>query len=204
MEDTSVKKVTITGAAAGSLTPTGFEQATQGGASESKGKTRKRKEKIQVTANLVGAGTSPGPLIQLASTSAPGDELKAVGVASDLTVQGAQVGTISPAVGGSEPRVVLSKTKKKSKIILAAKPVVKQKDAPAKKKTIKKVKMSLKGLTRKLKKAHTIRSHATGTNIEEIKKNLVKMGLVKPDTTAPDDVLRQIYLDVETMKKRAL
>ena len=30
------------------------------------------------------------------------------------------------------------------------------------------------------------------------------MELVKPGTTAPEDVLRQIYSDVETMKKRAL
>ena len=30
------------------------------------------------------------------------------------------------------------------------------------------------------------------------------MDLVKADTKAPDNVLRQIYSDVETMKKRAL
>jgi len=208
MEDTSVKRVIITSSAAGSLTPTGFEEAAEN-VSSNRQKTRKnRKEKLQVTATLIGAGTSPGTLVQLASTHVPGEELKAVGLASDLTEQGAKVGTIAPSIGGStepvvEPRVVLSKTKKKSKIILAAKSAVKHKEMH-KKKTIKKVKMSLKGLTRKLKKAHTIRNEATETNIEEIKKKLIKMGLVKANTTAPDHVLRQIYLDVETMKKRAL
>jgi len=205
MEDSSIKKVSITTSAAGSLTPTGFEEATGGAATSKQNSRKNRKEKLQVKATLVGAGTSPGTLIQLASTHAPGDEIRATGITSDLTEQGAPVGAISPSVGGQvEPRVVLSKTKKKSKVILAAKPVIKQKETPAKRKTIKKVKMSLKGLTRKLKKAHTIRSAATDKSIDEIKKKLIKMQLVKPDTTAPDNVLRQIYLDVETMKKRAL
>ena len=40
--------------------------------------------------------------------------------------------------------------------------------------------------------------------LAEIKATLVKMDLVKKDTKAPEDVLRRIYSDVETMKKRAL
>ena len=69
---------------------------------------------------------------------------------------------------------------------------------------MKKVKMSTKNLTRKLKRANKIRKSATDKSIEDVKKELIKMGLVKENTTAPEDVLRQIYSDVETMKKRAL
>lgn len=217
MDDTTVKKVMITGSAAGSLTPAGFEEAAKE-SSKTKQKSRKR-EKLHVKATMMGAGTHPGTLVQLASTHVPGDDSRAVGVTSDLTEQGAKVGAIAPSVGGGtsvsvgdstsesknpEPKIVLSKTRKKSKIILAAKPTIKHKENPTKRKTIKKVKMSIKGLTRKMKKAHTIRNDATGKSIEEIKKKLIQMQLVKPDTTAPEDVLRQIYLDVETMKKRAL
>jgi len=106
----------------------------------------------------------------------------------------------------AEPKVVLSKTKKKSKVLFTApKPSSKPADpVAAKKRTMKKVKMNTKNLTRRLKKANKIRKSATDKSIEDVKKELIKMKLVKPNTTAPEDVLRQIYSDVETMKKRAL
>jgi hypothetical protein len=141
---------------------------------------------------------------------------------SDLTKMGAAIGEISPsaataataatvatvATGGAKPepkpapKIIISKTKKRSKVLFTApKPV---EPPPAKKKTMKKVKMSMKNLTRRLKKANKIRKTATAKSIDEIKKDLIKMELVKPATKAPEDVLRQIYSDVEVMKKRAL
>jgi len=206
MEDTTTKRISITGGAANGLTPEGFEGAMEGGRKGSK--SRKNPKRIfQVTRE--GGGTSPGTLVQLASTHVPGTVPSiAVGNPSDLTASGAPIGTIAPsAVGGKlPPKIILSKTKKRGKVLLAApKPIAKVTDAPiVRRKTIKKVNMSLKGLTRKMKKASKIRLSATDKTIGDIKKELVKMELVKADTKAPEAVLRQIYLDVETMKKRAL
>ena len=207
MADENVKKITITGSAADSLKPETYDEATGGGPMK-RGKSRKAQ---RVKANLMDAGgTSPGTMVQLASTRAPGAEVVAVGASSVLTESGAPVGTISPSAtsGGAkpEPKVVISKTRKKSKVLFTApKPASKPvEDAVAKKKTMKKVKMSTKNLTRKLKRANKIRKSATDKSIEDVKKELIKMGLVKANTTAPEDVLRQIYSDVETMKKRAL
>jgi len=222
MADENIKKVTITGAAADSLSPASFEEAT--GDKSKRGKSRKNP---RIKANRMDAGgTSPGTLVQLASTRAPGHEVSAVGAASVLTESGAPIGAISPSSmsGGTrgdkplepkssepklpavEPKVVLSKTKKKSKVLFTApKPSSKPAESvAAKKKTMKKVKMNTKNLTRRLKKANKIRKSATDKSIEDVKKELIKMELVKPNTTAPEDVLRQIYSDVETMKKRAL
>ena len=209
MEDTTTKRVSITGGAANGLTPEGFEGAMEGG--RKGGKSRKNPKKVfQVTRE--GGGTSPGTLVQLASTSVPGTvQSIAVGNPSVLTASGAPVGLVAPSIGGAEepkktPKIILSKTKKKGKVLLAApKPVAKVTDVPTvRRKTIKKVNMSLKGLTRKMKKANKIRRSATDKTIGDIKGELVKMELVKADTKAPEAVLRQIYLDVETMKKRAL
>jgi len=207
MEDTTTKKILITGSAANGLTPEGFEEAAEGGSHSRKGVKSRSQKKFKVTATRDGGGTSPGTLIQLASTSAPGAAVAASGLPSDLTLAGAAIGKIAPSIvgGTAEPKIVLSKTKKKSKIRLTApKPVVKAAEVHPRRKTMKKVNMSLKGLTRKMKKASKIRRSATEKSIGDIKKELISMDLVKADTKAPDNVLRQIYSDVEMMKKRAL
>jgi hypothetical protein len=202
MEDSSIKKVTITSSAAGSLNPASYEEGVGGG---SKRRTRKQHRKVLVERDeMDGGGTSPGTLVQLSASSVPGVPSAPVsGMPSDLTKLGAAIGEISPAGGARpEPKVIISKTKKRSKVLFTApKPV---EPPPAKKKTMKKVKMSMKNLTRRLKKANKIRKTATAKSIDDIKKDLIKMELVKPATKAPEDVLRQIYSDVEVMKKRAL
>ena len=94
MADENVKKVTITGSAADSLKPETYDEATGGGPMK-RGKSRKAQ---RVKANLMDAGgTSPGTMVQLASTRAPGAEVVAVGASSVLTESGAPVGTISPS-----------------------------------------------------------------------------------------------------------
>ena len=204
MEDSSIKKVTITSSAAGSLNPASHEEGVGGGG---KRRSRKQQRKVLVERDeMDGGGTSPGTLVQLSASSVPGVPSAPVsGMPSDLTKLGAAIGEISPAATGGakpEPKVIISKTRKRSKILFTApKPV---EPPPAKKRTMKKVKMSMKNLTRRLKKANKIRKTATAKSIDDIKKDLIKMELVKPATKAPEDVLRQIYSDVEVMKKRAL
>jgi len=158
---------------------------------------------------------SPGTLDQLVSTRVPGsDSSQAVGASSKMTEGAAAIGVKSPAaIGGAaapvavaeEPKVHLAKTQKKSKVVLApSKKSRKIKVGGANKKPVKLVKMNLSGFTRKLKKASGIHKSAKEKTIDDIKATLVKMELVNKDTKAPEDVLRQIYSDVETMKKRAL
>lgn len=151
---------------------------------------------------------SPGTLDQLVSSRVPGtDSSQAVGASSKMTADAATVGTISPSVMGgakteTEPKVHLAKSQKKRKVVLAL--TKKKKTDEMKKKPAKLLKMNLTGFTRKLKKASGIQKSAKAKTLDEIKGVLVKMELVNKDTKAPEDVLRQIYSDVETMKKRAL
>jgi len=216
--DPSVKTVQISNDAAESLSPRAYEESgpMKGGA-----KSRKvnRNRKIMVTReseNSAGGGVSPGTLDQLVSSRVPGSNSShAVGLASKFTEGVAAVGVKSPAaVGGAEadvavteePKVHLAKTQKRGKVVLAPSKKsrkVKVISAGAKK-PVKLVKMNLSGFTRKLKKASGIHKSAKEKTMDEIKAILVKMELVNKDTKAPEDVLRQIYSDVETMKKRAL
>ena len=213
MADPNIKTVKIFNK--GPEEPDAIESLSQEGGAK-KRSTRKKKYIIKsVTVQKEGGGsTSPGTAEQLASTRVPGsDNTKAVGAVSGLTQSGATVGTIAPASssGGSSSapssapsiagaRVVLAKSRKKSSVILAGpKPAAK-----AHKKTAKKVHVNLKGLTRKVHKAKTIESKATETSLADVKDTLVKAGLIKAETKAPENVIRQIYSDLMVLKKRAL
>ena len=180
-----------------------------------------------VTSAPVGGGaTSPGTLVQLTASHVPGSSsAHAVGAVAPLTNSAAPVGRVAPAAvadpvapvakGGAapstqQPRVILAKSKKKSKVLLAAPKHGKTVDLsganPAKKrsKTAKKVQVSLKGLTKKMSKAKKIHHKVSKNSLEDVKKELVAAGLIKADSKAPEDILRQMYTDFMVLKKRAL
>ncbi len=203
----TTKTVSISNEAAKSLSPTNYEEVKPDGGG---GKTR-RKQPKKYTIVREGGAMSPGTVDQLVSTRVPGtDSSHAVGFSSKMTEEGAPIGTIAPAAaaatgGSKEPKVHLAKTHKKAKVVLAPSAQTKKKGkTEAKKKSVKMLKMNLTGFTRKLKKASGIHKSAKEKTLKEIKEILIKMELVNKDTKAPEDVLRQIYSDVETMKKRAL
>jgi hypothetical protein len=229
LNDPNVKKVTITSEAAQSLSPKVYEEMAGG----EKAKTRKRKsskkvftggdelivnklekEKEKENEKVGGGGTSPGTLDQLASSHVPGsNSSKAVGIASRFTADSAPVGKIAPSSGseltggGAKVKVVLSKTHKKSKVILGpakAKTSINANSQSKYKKTVKKLNVSLTGLTRKLHKAKRIHSGVRKQSIEEVKKALEKAGLIKDDSKAPEDILRRMYSDYMVLKNRAL
>lgn len=207
--DSSTKTVKITAGAAESLSPSNYEEAV---APEQKGgRTRKNargnSHNRRVNVQKEGGAMSPGTLDQLVSSRAPGttDSSQAVGASSKMTEEAAPIGKVAPTTptgGAKEPKVHLTKTQKKSKVVLA--PSMKKTKAETKKKVAKMLKMNLSGFTRRLKKASGIHKSAKEKTIDEIKQTLIKMELITKDTKAPEDVLRQIYSDVETMKKRAL
>jgi hypothetical protein len=163
--NSNIKQVKVTGAAAESLSPASYD--IQGGGKKSK--TRKGQKKIVITTKDGGGSTSPGTMVQLASTHVSGgtSSADAAGKSSDFTDAGAAVGRTAPAAsadpapppvpvakGGAHDaqRVVLTKSRKKSKVVLGApaKSKATPTAAPKKHKTAKKVHVSLSGLGKKL------------------------------------------------------
>lgn len=212
-DDPNTKKIQITGNAAAALEPAHYE--TLEGGKRSGNKSRKQKMG-RVTATKDGGGsTSPGTMVQLASTHVPGPPVHVTGVASNLSMKGASAcGTLdkisAPAtIGGAKPlapapaeqKVVLKP--KTSKVVLGAK-TLKKMAHTKRRKTIKKVHVSLHGLSSKLDRAKTIRKKASNHTLEEVKRDLTKAGLIKADTKAPEDILRSMYADFMLLKKRAI
>jgi hypothetical protein len=119
----------------------------------------------------------------------------------------------SVLLGGAKKKipvkVVLEKTKKaKEKVVLAAaKPKILKDPGFAKKKTLKsarRIRVSLDGLSRRIHRAKTIKKETEKTPLEEIKRRLQQAGLIKKDSKAPEAILRQMYIDFEQLKQRAL
>jgi hypothetical protein len=144
-------------------------------------------------------------LVQLESSRVPGippkEAPEPVGVNAPLTSAGA------PLQGAGKKdvpmKVVLAAAKKKKGVILAAaKPKHEAKTKKVSK--TKKVRVTISNLGKKIHKAKEIRKVATDTSIEEIKKALQKAALIKPESKAPDAMLRQLYADFMMLKGRAL
>jgi hypothetical protein len=68
----------------------------------------------------------------------------------------------------------------------------------------RKIKVSMKTLRKKIHRAKTLRTAAEKATVEEIKKELLKAGILKGDSKAPEGILRQMYADFLTLKARAL
>jgi hypothetical protein len=201
MDETTIKKITITGAAADSMSPTSYS-----GGDTPRKKTQKRKKLViepPVVQKIVemppdvkkGAGMSPGTLDQLVSTSVSGPANRPPYL---LIQQPVRIG------GAPEQRVVLAKSEKAGKVILGAPPAKKQVEHKSKNKTAKRVKVSIGGMNIRLKRAKTIKNKTKAHTLDEIKAELVKASLIKADSKAPEDVLRHMYNDYMVLKKRAL
>jgi len=192
MSDPNIKQITLV---SGSGNSSGSDQLG--------GKRRRtaKKKKFELDG---GGGTSPGTITQLSASHVPGTEtnpVEPVGVNSNLT----KVAAPLQVAGKPEPtKVVLAAAKKKSKVVLAAAKPVAAPVKTRKNKTARKVRMSMVGLSRKIKVARTIKEKAKADTIDDIKKALVKATLIKADSKAPEQMLRQMYADYMMLKKRAL
>jgi hypothetical protein len=196
MSDPNIKQIKIVGAGAESLDGGTRKKGIRG--------SRSKTQKLKV--GMEGAGsTSPGTLVQLTASHIPGESSAPapVGVDSKLTESGAPL-QIAAAQGGAKAdvKVVLEAAKKKKgKLILAAaRPPVKTRKILK----TKKVRVTISNLGKKIKRAKDIRKAATESSLEHIKKELSKAGLIKADSKAPEEILRQMYADFETLKGRAL
>jgi hypothetical protein len=103
---------------------------------------------------------------------------------------------IPPALrGGAKTKVVLEPPKKTAAKLVASK---------SKTRKAKKIRVSLTGLGKRITRHKKIQKEARSHSIEEIKKILVAAKLIKPESKAPESILRQIYADYQTLKNKAL
>jgi hypothetical protein len=206
----SLKNIKVTGSAADEYTSSG-------------GKRKSRKQKA-------GGSTSPGTLLQLASTRVPGLEdpkplvepsigapvsgggagVAGVAGAGVAGVAGAGGAGVAAAEAPAPPAKVVLTKKRKSKVILAppkkggaTAPLVSG-SARQKTRKVKRIHISLPGLSKKINRANKIKGDTKTMDIAEVKKALLKVGLVKETTKAPEGILRQMYSDYMTLKNKAL
>ena len=107
-----------------------------------------------------------------------------------------QQANIPPALrGGAKTKVVLEPPKKTAAKLVASK---------SKTRKAKKIRVSLTGLGKRITRHKKIQKEARSHSIEEIKKILVAAKLIKPESKAPESILRQIYADYQTLKNKAL
>ena len=157
-----------------------------------------------------GGSTSAGTVVQLQTMtpqSIPQNAPDVTGIVPKLLTYA------SPVEGGAKKRVILKEAPKKSqKVTLSVSKhphVVSHVNLnmPLKNKTrkvSKKIKFSLKNLSKKLHKAKTIKKHAEEKSLNEIKKILEDAKLIKKESKAPEAMIRQIYADFMMLKHKAL
>jgi hypothetical protein len=211
MSDPNVKQFTVTGVAAENFLNKG-------------GSRRRRRSSANKTAKQEGG--SSGTVVQVQANRAPdAPPSNSVSQAkpsnsTDLTktVTNSAPATTTPPTpvanqtGGKDKKavkVILAAGKKKdSKVILSPTKVRKIPGAPSERaktrKVAKKIRVSLHGLNKRVTRANTIRKEATKQPIEAVKKTLVTAKLIKPDSKAPEDILRKMYADYMMLKNRAL
>lgn len=173
--------------------------------------------------NQKGSGsTQAGTITQLHSTSSSSDNATAaVGInPSRMAEVAANISAPTTIlkgglqIAGATPKstkVILSAPKKKThKVVLSVgktiqipKPTTVSQKAKTRKSS-KRIQFSLKNLRTKLHKAKTIKKSSEEKSLDEIKKILTEAKLIKSDSKAPEQMIRQIYNDFMTMKHKAL
>lgn len=210
MSDDTTKKIVITGAAAESMSPSTHTGGSLLKRRSNAGSRKKKAFSPETEITKVGAGMSPGTSDQLASTRVPGVLppverhnvlIPALGAAQPIRIGGDHE---KAAVDAPIRKVILAKSSKTKKVILAAASAIKKdsKHPQKKRKTMKHIHISIGGPS--FRKAKTLKKKTSMKTLDEVKAALEKAGLIKADTKAPEDVLRQMYTDFMVLKKRAL
>lgn len=200
-----LKQIQITGGAAedyNSVMKTGRKK-------RSSRKNRKEDETpTGVTKHTGGDATVAS--IQLAADRAP--TLPGAPPPKPIETTGLKVYPEGPApVGGAaaKPKVVLE-PKKKESTGAPVKQLPKLKlEAPKKKvatttRKVRKIRVSLTNLNKRITRHKKIQKEAKAVPIDQIKKSLIEAKLIKPETKAPEAILRQIYADYQSLKNKAL
>jgi len=118
-----------------------------------------------------------------------------------------QYGAQSGGEHDKQIRVELRKSKTPKKVHLNPK----KQDAPKqelhkkhKTRKVRKVTLGVSALRKRMTKAKKLREKVKEVPINELKEQLIKKGLVKPTSKAPESVLRQIAIDSQIVAGKAL
>jgi hypothetical protein len=202
-----VKQIQITGGA-----KEDFEAMKTGKRKRSSRKQRKEDEPTTISKHT--GGTSPGTLVALQASSAPtlpGTPPPAPVLTTGLKTNPEGPAPVSsltqpaiPTQGGSKPKakLILEPAQKKKEGMKLAAP--KAKHAPNQTRKARKIRVSISGLGKRMTRHKKIQKEAKVVPLEQIKKKLIEVKLIKPDSKAPEQMLRQIYADFETLKNKAL
>ena len=161
------------------------------------GKKRRTSRKQQGGAegnNVPPAANAAPPLVMPAPAPAPA-VVPAPAAAAAATPAPHQNNIPPQLRGGAKTKVVLEPPKKTAAKLVASK---------SKTRKAKKIRVSLTGLGKRITRHKKIQKEARSHSIEEIKKTLVAAKLIKPESKAPESILRQIYADYQTLKNKAL
>lgn len=182
-----IKKISITGGA-----------VTEQGLGPTVGKKRRtsRKQQGGAEGNNVPPVANVPPVVAPVPVVAPPAPAPPAPSAQQATIPSPQQNNIPPALrGGAKTKVVLEPPKKTAAKLVASK---------SKTRKAKKIRVSLTGLGKRITRHKKIQKEARSHSIEEIKKTLVAAKLIKPESKAPESILRQIYADYQTLKNKAL
>jgi hypothetical protein len=172
--------------------------------------TRKNRKEDMPSGVVKQGGATPAALIQLEADRAP--TLPGTPPPKGIETTGLKVYPEGPApVGGAA-----ASAKPKAKVVLEPKKKEETKqlpklklEAPKKRhatstRKARKIRVSLSNLNKRITRHKKIQKEAKVVPIEQIKKSLVEAKLIKQETKAPDNILRQIYADYQALKNKAL
>ena len=201
-----VKQIQITGGA-----KEDFEAMKTGKRKRTSRKQRKDEDEPTGISKHTG-GTSPGTLVALQASSVPttpGTPPPAPVPTTGLKTNPESPAPVSaltqpaiPTQGGSKPKakLILEPAHKKKEGMKLAAPKAK----PNQTRKARKIRVSISGLGKRMTRHKKIQKEAKVVPLEQIKKTLIEVKLIKPDTKAPEQMLRQIYADYQTLKNKAL
>jgi hypothetical protein len=201
-----LKQIQITGGAVddfGNATRAGRKKRT----SRKQRKEDSTEERAGPTISKHQGGTSPGTLVALQASHVPTNSsvpppvpiLEAI-----PKVAPAPAYQEIPLKGGVKPKVILEAPTKKSQLPKVHLAPPKAKPAHTHTKKARKIRVSLTGLGKRMTRHKSIQKEAKVMPIEKLKKILIEAKLIKPESKAPESILRQIYADYQTLKNKAL
>lgn len=211
-----IKSVSITGGAAADM---------MGGAKRRRGATKKRQEGganepihgVSAVMTAVKGVESPSPLA--ASAAAPNSTtwLKyppGAPVPPAVTPEPSKIPVLAPAPspasqqqgGTKHVKVELKKKAVTKKVHLNPKKAHPEHKSSKKHQTkkVRKVTIGVSSLHKRITRAKKVHKAVKDMPIDKLKERLIKGGLIKPTSTAPEAVLRQIARDAEIVKNKAL
>jgi len=133
-------------------------------------------------------GDSTGAIVNLSSTRAPG--------AGDVKpmLSGVSPSDLAPALIGG---VLLKPYKKNTKVSLKAP----KKGVASVTHKARKIRLGVKGMKTRLNRAKKAHAHAQNMSLAMVKQRLVKAGVIKASSKAPESMLRGMYADLLVTKK---